>query len=88
MLYLSIIAKQAHLFFPPQGRVCRSRFWRSYTCGVPTITTDVGQITEIISDKENGFLVEGDAWSIKIHYTNLSNQICGPTCQNEHQNPY
>ena len=34
-------------------------------CGVPTITTDVGQITEIISDKENGFLVEGDAWSIQ-----------------------
>ena len=34
-------------------------------CGVPTITTDVGQITEVISDKENGFIISGDASSIQ-----------------------
>ena len=44
-------------------------------CGVPTITTDVGQITEIISDKENGFLIEGDASSIQnsLHHLEQSN---------------
>ena len=42
-------------------------------CGLPTITTDVGQITEVISDKENGFIISGDASSIQASLHQLEN---------------
>ncbi len=32
--------------------------------GVPTICTDVGSVKDLITDQENGFIVEKDAWVI------------------------
>ena len=51
-------------FAPPAEIRCQAFLVEAAACGLPVVTTRVGNMPELIRDGENGFFVERDAADI------------------------